>query len=1140
MVCQLHAQNCADGSPRDWTLPDGRVVSIPPPTITGHSSACWVWEKQYLCVETDPIYECKSGTAYANVKADCSLTAATINETMTINSITYIMSADYDYRCHFSEYTCDRKMPGDKECVLLTQTVTDTATVPSAPVGAAPSTGFGTPPTTAPLTSEVVTEQRQDNNYVCYGTPVTTCSTMCQEVINDPVSGKMETRDVPCNSPVSNCVGATSQCKSGPDSTTASGYKAELGPDGRCVHQLDSSTCQTGEIPKCLSNDQCDLVAVKDTDIQPNGMALTQEQSYICSNETETCAETAEVSNCLSVNAWGWDRGGLTHTAGDGLGEFNQAMAKIDGIQRGMNANDIFIFSGQSRKCRIPIGNFLNTIIMTVFAIALVMVFPPAAGGLAGGGLPTLANGLVTMGMTTTQAATASVALSATSSFLQDAPTSKAFGTNCCKDYIIEGSDKWYKMGSCTETEVKLAVARRKGLYHYLGDYCSKKSGFPVKQCVEKTKSYCTFDDLLALVVNLEGRKQLDQIAAADPATTKPSPAMAVPLYADEVTPAGGTYAGMNNGGWIKLTTFQNSQIWAWKWPGYCRTSEKQKAAYDRYEAELTQRTGLQGQTVTGHEDPPMSVAEAKEVGNRIINAPSFQDCPETPGAQIFMTCDKTDDSCDVARLPEGPDGGELGLDGTDVSTSDPNWQIQRVTSFKMPGDYGVTATMPTNPSFAAVQSSLSAYVTAVGSCHTTGNCLYYFSVTDKKSAGGMGAKKRLAESVNFPLYSLPSYTRPAVSYVSPTGFMDPAAYAADTNAGLGEPLALNMHRFIFRPNTINTMPSPGGNIHTHVLLEWGSGPIDEVNPRSGVEPLLVPTNLPPGTPGWWPWGTASNNDRHFYLSGSCDPNSRWCNYDIEVDLTVHRHPWGSAKYPRCWGFTIEQMAALDFDKMDLSRWIDSLNLDSVADGLSEQAAAAMTTQAEATAQGFYQAFKTGETIAKPEPGQRSLFVNTNVLPMLSSDEESSYTVRAVVPANWPQWFDAGGNNNPVTNVWVNWGDGSPPEQMVIGGKDNRAWQLAHDYGDLPVGTYTLTVTLDTHANGAQRLGTDIKIMPNDGAMPKNQTKLEFDRDGMSGESQDNYRPGAMPNGNGQDAQSLETLAPGMADRFTEQGNSID
>jgi hypothetical protein len=224
---------------------------------------------------------------------------------------------------------------------------------------------------------------------------------------------------------------------------------------------------------------------------------------------------------------------------------------------------------------------------------------------------------------------------------------------------------------------------------------------------------------------------------------------------------------------------------------------------------------------------------------------------------------------------------------------------------------------------------------------------------------------------------------------------------------------------------------------------------------------------------------------------------------------------------------------------MDLSKWINSLDLSSATDGLSADAAKAMTDQVTKSAQAFYSSVANDTSVTKPGAGTMALVTNTDVLPKLSNDNFSAYVLTLAVPSNWPNWFDDQPNNNPTTNVMVNWGDGKMEAlKMDPGGK---AWTSQHDYGDDPVAGYTITVTLNTGSNGPQTLTTNVSVTPDQGdAMPDSEkSDLNFNNPGSDTAVQGTYTPSDTLNGLNQSPNSLDTISPATADQFKNQGNSI-
>lgn len=1102
---QVSRRFCSDGAPKLYSPAPGVSASVPAPILQGYDTACWSWSRQFQCIETDPKYSCASGTPYQTVKNECSLVKAVTNATMTINGVSYITSATYDYRCAFGEWSTNDALKPNRECIQLDSHTSDTKTEINVATGR----------------PEVV-EQVRDDNYVCYLPPVKECSDKCYKHETDPVTGKIVDVETPCAAAVSQCAVSSSQCEGTQVFNKATGkfeITQQLGPDGRCVQSTDMFTCVGGEIPRCLTKENCSITATAPSNIQDNGVAASQEQTYVCSNTTKSCAQTSTVSNCVHVSAWGWDNMGLKDQIGQGLDQANEALAKIEGIEKGQKTDDPYIFSGMDLRCHFAVGNFLNTF-LTIAAIAIT------AAMTGGASIGIMGNALVSAGLSTTQAVAVQVGMS----FVSEVSDSKAFGADCCKDYIIEGSDAWYKLGSCTADEVKLAVARQKDLDVYLGEYCSKKGGFPIRQCVERTRTFCVFDDMLALTVNQQGRKQLDELAVADPIHTTVTAEKPFQLFNTDIAGATKYSNTLNNGKWVKQGVEAGSQMWTWLYPGYCRSSARQAEAYTTFTAELNALADTKGKPVD-----QMSPEEKKAYLLKMMDMPSFQECASTPGTLYLLSCGKLDDSCNESKLPESPNMVGSTLDAS-PSDADVNWRVGQVRTFYKPGDYGVMATMPSNPSFAAMTASMSEFITGTGSCHVDGNCLYKFAVTDKRGVGSLGARKRTVDKGRFTLYSvIRTGTQPAISYVSKDGVLDMAAYKADPTRGSADPLYVSSQRFIFHPHFITKQVT--GNIHSHVLLEYANRKVDDGLPANDYTPLLLPTSLPPGTPGWYPYGDPSTPGRYFYISGGCDINSRWCEYTIEVDLNVPRHPWGTAQEPRCWGFTLDQMAALDFNKMDLSQWINSLDFGSGVDGMGEKANAAMTQQVTDSAQAFYNATATGTNTSKPGAGQVALVTSSDVLPNLSGDNFATYTLQAAVPSNWPAYVQSGPNNNPVSDVTVDWGDGSPVESMPLH-SEGKAFLGKHDFGDKKIGQYTITVKLNTKANGKQTLTRAVTITPNKGETPA-KPELQFNNPGSAGKPQADYNPSETVNGTSQSKDNLTTQSPGMVDNFDRQGNTV-
>ena len=1132
----LPSRACVDATPRSTTV-NAITVSVPAPILSGYDQACWLWQRKFQCVEDTPTYSCDpvppatTGSDYPTVKKECSLTGAKTNNGVTINNRFYITDADYNYACSFKEFSTTQKLTTN-DCPLLdTGAIVDTKTIASAPPNSE---------TTAAITTDLTISQKRIDNHVCYKEPVTVCETKCSTTApnpDDPTGKTLIPSSGACTKPTTNCI------------ISSDNRGKEQGPSGRTTKEYTNYTCRSGDVPHCVTNGNCQLNKTTDVGILPNGQSSSQKQQYLCSTETRSCPDEnkVEVSNCVTSNAWGLDQWSGSPKTLNGFSEANAALAKIDGISQGMNPISPYIFSGDDKRCHFAVGGFLNTLILAA-AIAIAVA---ATGGLAG----PLATASFSVGsssavlgasvwytgatITASQIATAALVASAAA----EAVDSRVFGNDCCRDLVVEGSDKWYKIGrKCTEDEVKLAIAKRKNLSIYLGEYCSKEGGWLFKSCTERERTYCVFDDILALTVNEQGRSQLDILSNQDPEATKITPELGFTAFtaARPIPPA--VYTGLADGKWMSAASNNGSSVWYWQYPSYCATQELQTQAYTAYQDEVKAGTDLDGV-----QPAKMTDAQKKDYFQRILNLPTFQECPDSRGYVPFLTCSLKNDTCDTGKMPQTPSGAFVEPTGVDPSSGttaqqlllvDQNWRVQLVNTLHNVGDYGVNNAMATNPNFAAVNTSIGEFVSATGSCKSTGDCLYKFAMTSKVGNSGLGAKKRSKNYVRFPLYSYAtSKYLPATNAVAIDGTLNPSVYGADINKGLGSPETFGGQRFIFRPNAMSTASATA--MHTRVLLEWAGSEKDIKRPDLDYTPLLLPTDLPVGTPGWWPY--TGTDGKQFYIKGSCDINSQWCSYNVEHDLNITRHPWGSPESPRCWGFTPDQLSALDFSSMDLSRWIDSMDLGAFSGDKAADTSAAVTTQVKASAQSFYDAYKSGATVDTPNAGALALLTNTSVLPLLGDKAPAgeSYLLRVYVPNNWPQYYvDTSKNNNPVSNVRIDWG-GVAAETLGADKNIAPAWRGAFDFGGVTPGTYKVKVMLDTASSGPQELSTFVSITPDGGAMPAPKAIADVTSDGLSGKEQKKYAPSLMSDGNYASESGLQGLAPAATDMFKAQGSNI-
>jgi len=84
--------------------------------------------------------------------------------------------------------------------------------------------------------------------------------------------------------------------------------------------------------------------------------------------------------------------------------------------------------------------------------------------------------------------------------------------TNCCFTGSYENCERknWLGVEICNSDEQALACQKRKGLCHYVGDYCAKKMSVGLgKVCTQRKKTYCCFSSKLGRIIQEQGRLQL-------------------------------------------------------------------------------------------------------------------------------------------------------------------------------------------------------------------------------------------------------------------------------------------------------------------------------------------------------------------------------------------------------------------------------------------------------------------------------------------------------------------------------------------------------------------------------------------------------------------------------------------------------
>lgn len=176
---------------------------------------------------------------------------------------------------------------------------------------------------------------------------------------------------------------------------------------------------------------------------------------------------------------------------------------------------------------------------------------------------------------------------------------------------------------------------------------------------------------------------------------------------------------------------------------------------------------------------------------------------------------------------------------------------------------------------------------------------------------------------------------------------------------------------------------------------------------------------------------------------GSCDWRNGFCSYTFMVELEVVAKPWlpdGNAANPDCSGFTIDQVMLLDFDKMDLEEFTESLSED-MAPERADMIAAALSS---------------GKGVSDGAKGNidKTVQEKANILHITPDQGIAPTMIQAYVPTSLTEHEVTGGavvdNSITVNSVMINWGDGQQEPMSIktvsIGDGSGSGFSAEHNY----------------------------------------------------------------------------------------------
>lgn len=324
-------------------------------------------------------------------------------------------------------------------------------------------------------------------------------------------------------------------------------------------------------------------------------------------------------------------------------------------------------------------------------------------------------------------------------------------------------------------------------------------------------------------------------------------------------------------------------------------------------------------------------------------------------------------------------------------------------------------AVQPVTDVLDSISTTLDRYEAVTGSCTVaSGTCAY----TVAGWPAGIGGSAVVRSNMSFMLYA--------------------GGYQGNQSFELVQYIVVPQS--LTAPVTASTMPA---NISLQVSSDGG-------NTFSTVS---VPSSIP--APGITLPGTSVQ------IYGNCSATSQQCDYQMSLPVPVQAMSWGPPTAANCGGFTLTDLAVLDFSKMNLSQWLSSIVPPSASNGSALATAANNQINAMTS---VYQSTGTGPSL--PAQGGSSVQAFT-----VSPSAVDGQPVNLVATTNWPQQYTTpAANTNPVSSVQINWGDGTSSSAVLGTSNGQPAFVSSHTYAVPASGyvNYTVTATFQTYSSGAQ------------------------------------------------------------------------
>jgi hypothetical protein len=168
-------------------------------------------------------------------------------------------------------------------------------------------------------------------------------------------------------------------------------------------------------------------------------------------------------------------------------------------------------------------------------------------------------------------------------------------------------------------------------------------------------------------------------------------------------------------------------------------------------------------------------------------------------------------------------------------------------------------------------------------------------------------------------------------------------------------------------------------------------------------------------------------------LWGKCDVVTGLCHYTIAESISINAKSWGEPQNPDCSGFKPEELQFIDFSKIDLSSYIQRMQRE-----LTQQQQDDWTNQASGSVDDFKNKFTHAQDIKDHSP-QGEQVVKISPSSGTGGSQLNPFTVTLSATSNFPKYYPYGvcdfdhhnKNSNPVSQVVIDWGDGSAQTTLI-------------------------------------------------------------------------------------------------------------